>query len=281
MLLGGLALTCSIAFQASATEKFKVITTFTIIADMAKNVAGDAAEVSSITKPGAEIHEYQPTPGDIKRAQGAQLILANGMNLELWFQRFYQHLNGVPEVIVSSGVTPVGITEGPYEGKPNPHAWMSPDNALIYVDNIRDALIKYDPANAQTYQRNADTYKAKITQTLAPLRKQIAELPENQRWMVTSEGAFSYLARDLGLPGKTSVNSSSISVGMKPVRETSKSALIRSDSSIRNRSSSQPAFIGRRLSARRYAFFCSSVRPDRTMTGTESILSISAAITRP
>lgn len=96
MLLGCLALTCSIAFQASATEKFKVITTFTIIADMAKNVAGDAAEVSSITKPGAEIHEYQPTPGDIKRAQGAQLILANGMNLELWFQRFYQHLNGVP-----------------------------------------------------------------------------------------------------------------------------------------------------------------------------------------
>lgn len=176
MLLGGLALTCSIAFQASATEKFKVITTFTIIADMAKNVAGDAAEVSSITKPGAEIHEYQPTPGDIKRAQGAQLILANGMNLELWFQRFYQHLNGVPEVIVSSGVTPVGITEGPYEGKPNPHAWMSPDNALIYVDNIRDALIKYDPANAQTYQRNADTYKAKITQTLAPLRKRITEL---------------------------------------------------------------------------------------------------------
>ena len=99
MLLGCLVLTCSIAFQASAAEKFKVITTFTIIADMAKNVAGDAAEVSSITKPGAEIHEYQPTPGDIKRAQGAQLILANGMNLELWFQRFYQHLNGVPEVI--------------------------------------------------------------------------------------------------------------------------------------------------------------------------------------
>ena len=112
MLLGCLVLTCSIAFQASAAEKFKVITTFTIIADMAKNVAGHAAEVSSITKPGAEIHEYQPTPGDIKRAQGAQLILANGMNLELWFQRFYQHLNGVPEVIVSSGVTPVGITEG-------------------------------------------------------------------------------------------------------------------------------------------------------------------------
>lgn len=185
--------------HAVAAAKFKVITTFTVIADMAKNVAGDAADVTSITKPGAEIHEYQPTPGDIKRAQGAQLILANGMNLELWFQRFYQHLNGVPEVIVSAGVTPVGITEGPYDGKPNPHAWMSPDNALIYVDNIRNALMKYDPTHAQTYQRNAELYKANITRTLDPLRKQIAELPENQRWMVTSEGAFSYLARDLGL----------------------------------------------------------------------------------
>ncbi|MBH9665250.1 metal ABC transporter solute-binding protein, Zn/Mn family, partial [Burkholderia multivorans] len=91
-----------------AKEKFKVITTFTVIADMAQNVAGDAADVSSITKPGAEIHEYQPTPGDIKRAQGAQLILANGLNLELWFARFYQHLNGVPEVVVSNGIQPMG-----------------------------------------------------------------------------------------------------------------------------------------------------------------------------
>ena len=162
LLLGALLMTATTT-GALAAEKFQVITTFTVIADMAKNVAGDAAEVTSITKPGAEIHEYQPTPGDIKRAQKAQLILANGMNLELWFQRFYQHLNGVPEVIVTKGITPMGISEGPYNGKPNPHAWMSPDNALIYVDNIRDALVKYDPANAQTYQRNADAYKQKIT----------------------------------------------------------------------------------------------------------------------
>ncbi|UIL54892.1 metal ABC transporter substrate-binding protein (plasmid) [Pantoea agglomerans] len=182
-----------------AAEKFKVVTTFTVIADMAKNVAGDAAEVTSITKPGAEIHEYQPTPGDIKRAQGAQLIMANGLNLERWFQRFYQHLEGVPEVVVSQGVKPIGIGEGPYNGKPNPHAWMSPDNALIYVDNIRDALVKYDPANAETYRQNAASYKQKINAALEPLRQQIAAIPENQRWMVTSEGAFSYLARDLGM----------------------------------------------------------------------------------
>lgn len=198
MLLSAL-LTTLMTTSSYAAEKFKVVTTFTVIADMVKNVAGDAAEVTSITKPGAEIHEYQPTPGDIKRAQGAQLIMANGLNLERWFERFYQHLDGVPEVIVSAGVKPIDIGEGPYNGKPNPHAWMSPDNALIYVDNIRDALVKYDPAHAETYRQNAAAYKQKITAALAPLRQQIADIPEDKRWMVTSEGAFSYLARDLGM----------------------------------------------------------------------------------
>ncbi|WP_369801884.1 metal ABC transporter substrate-binding protein [Pantoea sp. SM3] len=192
-------LTLSMSASAFAADKLKVVTTFTVIADMAKNVAGDAAEVTSITKPGAEIHEYQPTPGDIRRAQGADLILVNGFNLELWFSRFYQRLKNVPEVTVTEGIQPLGITEGPYNGKPNPHAWMSPDNALIYVDNIRKALQKYDPANAAIYQANAERYKAQIQQTLAPMRAAIDQLPENQRWLVTSEGAFSYLARDLGL----------------------------------------------------------------------------------
>lgn len=192
-------LTLAMSTSAFAANKLKVVTTFTVIADMAKNVAGDAAEVTSITKPGAEIHEYQPTPGDIRRAQGADLILINGFNLELWFSRFYQRLKGVPEVTVTEGIEPLGITEGPYNGKPNPHAWMSPDNALIYVDNIRKALQKYDSANAAVYQANADRYKAQIQQTLAPMRAGIEKLPENQRWLVTSEGAFSYLARDLGL----------------------------------------------------------------------------------
>ncbi|VFS01345.1 iron transport periplasmic-binding protein [Salmonella enterica subsp. houtenae] len=176
LLIAGIVAILALS-PAYAKEKFKVITTFTVIADMTKNVAGDAAEVSSITKPGAEIHEYQPTPGDIKRAQGAQLILANGLNLERWFARFYQHLSGVPEVVVSTGVKPMGITEGPYNGKPNPHAWMSAENALIYVDNIRDALVKYDPDNAQIYKQNAEHYKAKIRQMADPLRAELEKIP--------------------------------------------------------------------------------------------------------
>ncbi|ANM14694.1 MULTISPECIES: metal ABC transporter substrate-binding protein [unclassified Rhizobium] len=184
---------------AAAQEKFKAVTTFTVIADMAKNVAGNAAIVESITKPGAEIHEYQPTPGDIQRAQGAQILLSNGLNLELWFQKFYRNLKNVPDVVVSTGVEPMGISEGPYSGKPNPHAWMSPKNAIIYVDNIRDAFVTYDPKNAEIYTANAEAYKKEIEATIAPIREKLNTIPEDKRWLVSSEGAFSYLARDFGL----------------------------------------------------------------------------------
>ncbi len=184
---------------AVAQEKFKAVTTFTVIADIAQNVAGDAAIVESITKPGAEIHNYQPTPGDIKKAQGAQLVLWNGLNLELWFEKFFANLKDVPSVTVSDGIEPMGITEGPYSGKPNPHAWMSPSAALIYVDNIRDAFAEHDPANAEAYKANAEAYKAKINAAIEPIKTELAAIPEEKRWLVSSEGAFSYLARDFGL----------------------------------------------------------------------------------
>ena len=185
--------------QSGGSRRLKVITTFTIIADMAANVAGDAAEVISITKPGAEIHQYQPTPGDLIAAQDADLLLWNGLNLEQWFERFLNNLGDVPSVVVSDGVTPMSVGEGPYEGKPNPHAWMSPTDALVYVDNIRAALAAADPANAAIYAANAAAYADKITATVAPIRAAINAIPAERRWLASSEGAFSYLARDFGL----------------------------------------------------------------------------------
>ena len=181
------------ALQAEA--KFKVVTTFTVIQDIAQNVAGDAATVESITKPGAEIHEYEPTPKDIVKAQSADLILWNGLNLERWFERFFQNIKDKPAVVVTEGITPLSI----YEDAPNPHAWMSPSNALIYVENIKNALVKYDPQNADTYQKNAAAYAEKIKQLDKPLREKLAQIPADQRWLVTSEGAFSYLAKDYDL----------------------------------------------------------------------------------
>ncbi|MFC2435193.1 MAG: iron ABC transporter substrate-binding protein AfeA [Aggregatibacter segnis] len=181
-----------------AYAKFKVVTTFTIIQDMAQNVAGDAATVESITKPGAEIHDYEPTPKDIVKAQSADLVLWNGLNLERWFEKFFQNVKDKPAVVVTEGIEPMSINEGPYTGNPNPHAWMSPSNALIYIENIKNALVKYDPQNKETYEKNAALYAQKIKELDKPLREKLAQVPEAQRWLVTSEGAFSYLTRDYG-----------------------------------------------------------------------------------
>ena len=180
-------------------DKLKVVTTFTVLADMAANVAGDAAEVVSVTKPGAEIHGYEPTPRDILRAYDADLILWNGMNLELWFEQFLSNLKNVPSATLTEGIDPIAISAGSYAGKPNPHAWMGLDNALIYIDNIEKAMSEADPDNATTYAENAAAYKDRLRQTLEPLREALAAVPEDQRWLVTCEGAFSYLARDFGL----------------------------------------------------------------------------------
>ncbi len=194
-----LALATVSALPATAQERLKAVTTFTIIADMAQNVAGDAADVVSITKPGAEIHNYQPTPGDLIAAQDADLILWNGLNLEQWFEQFLANLGDVPSVIVTDGIEPMGIGEGPYAGKPNPHAWMSPSDALVYVENIRAAFAAADPANAAIYTANAAAYSEQITATVAPIRAALEAIPQERRWLATSEGAFSYLARDFGL----------------------------------------------------------------------------------
>ncbi len=179
-------------------KKLRVVTTFTVIQDIAQNVAGEAAIVESITKPGAEIHDYQPTPLDVVKAQSADLVLWNGLNLERWFERFFDNVKNVRSAVVSEGVAPMGITEGPYQGRPNPHAWMSTTNALIYVENIRKALAVADPARAEIYNANAKAYAERIRAVDAPLRARLDKVPQAQRWLVTSEGAFSYLARDYG-----------------------------------------------------------------------------------
>lgn len=196
LLLAVLALA---PLPALAESPLKVVTTFTVIADMARNVAGEGVEVVSVTKPGAEIHGYEPTPRDIVGASDADLVLRNGLGLERWFEQFLANLGDVPSATLSDGVEPISITGGDYDGRPNPHAWMSVDNALIYVDNIARALSGIDPENAATYAANAAAYKDRLRAALDPLKAQIAALPQDRRWLVTCEGAFSYLARDLGL----------------------------------------------------------------------------------
>ena len=196
LLLGG----CETNPQQEKTEgKKKVVTTFTILEDIAQNIAGDKLEVKSITRIGSEIHGYEPTPSDLIKAQDADLILYNGMNLERWFAKFYDNLDDVDSVLLTEGIEPIAIAEGPYQDKPNPHAWMSPRNALIYVENIHQAFVTLDPENIDTYNANAAAYREKLKEIDRKLSADLARLPANQRYLVTCEGAFSYLTRDYQL----------------------------------------------------------------------------------
>lgn len=178
-----------------------VLTTFTVLADIAANVAGEHLRVESLTKPGTEIHGYEPTPGDIKRASRADLILDNGLNLEAWFAKFVDGID-VPHLVVSTGVQALQIGGDNSGGPPNPHAWMSPLNVAIYADNMAAAFAELDPAHAAEYRSNAEAYRRELQQVHLDLVDKLDTLPAGKRALVTCEGAFSYLARDAGLTEK-------------------------------------------------------------------------------
>lgn len=211
MFAGALSVLCALAVVAGLTscsgaraqidpadDRPVVLTTFTVIADMARNVAGPHVRIESITKAGAEIHGYEPTPGDIRRAADADLILDNGLNLEAWFAQFVAGLD-VPHVVVSEGVEPIEIAAGSGSGRPNPHAWMSPLNAQIYVANIVAALSELDPSHAEAFAANGERYRAQLQEIHDSMAAELARVPADRRALVTCEGAFSYLARDAGL----------------------------------------------------------------------------------
>jgi manganese transport system substrate-binding protein len=190
---------CGTDSEADDGDKPVALTTFTVLADMARQVGGDRIEVASITKPGAEIHGYEPTPSDMKRAAMADVVLENGLGLEGWFEQFIER-SRADRATLSDGITPIPIAgESEYAGKPNPHAWMSPTNAEIYVDNLVAAFSDLDPAGAAIFRERGDDYKRRIGRVGDEVRAQLADLPAEHRALVTCEGAFSYLARDLDL----------------------------------------------------------------------------------
>lgn len=206
LLATGVLTGCSTAWSArsagapSAVTDVRpvVLTTFTVLADLARQVAGNHLRVESITRVGAEIHGYEPTPGDLRRAADADLIVDNGLGLESWFGRFVQRLK-VEHVVASTGVTPIDIAGESYAGRPNPHAWMAPSNAVIYVENLVVAFSKLDPAHAADYRTNGAAYQDQLRQLHDRLVAAVKKLPSDHRALVTCEGAFSYLAATAGL----------------------------------------------------------------------------------
>lgn len=198
MILAAALTACAPEEDRADDGKPKVLTTFTVIQDIAQNVAGEHLTVESLTKPGAEIHDYEPTPADIRRASDADLILDNGLNLENWFAQFVEGVDA-PHVTVSDGVDPIDITEEEGAGKPNPHAWMSPVVVEKYVDNMVTAFSELDPDHAEDFKQNGEQYKKELQEVQDGMVSELANLPQQHRALVTCEGAFSYMARDAGL----------------------------------------------------------------------------------
>lgn len=185
--------------STAGEEKIVALSTFTVLADMVAEVGGDKVESVSLTKTGVDIHAYEPTPGDLVRASRGDILFENGMNLELWADKLRANIPEMPSVVVSEGVDVLSIEEGSYEGKPNPHAWMSPQQGLIYVENIRKALVDLAPQYEDDFNANAKAYSDELRAVDVSLSESLDKLPANNRYLVTCEGAFTYLTKDYGL----------------------------------------------------------------------------------
>ncbi len=186
------------AAPASDDGRPLVLATFTVIADLAREVAGDAARVESVTRPGVEVHDYEPTPGDLVRTEGADLVVTNGMGIDDWLLTLVERADA-PHVVLSDAVEPIPIETGHYAGNPNAHAWVSPAEGARYVEALRVAIGELVPAERAAIDSRAAEVTARLQGLGDRLRDGVAALPQRQRILVTCEGAFSYLARDAGL----------------------------------------------------------------------------------
>ncbi|MFV0255844.1 metal ABC transporter solute-binding protein, Zn/Mn family [Candidatus Liberibacter solanacearum] len=187
---------------STAQQKKIVLSSFSVITDITKNIAKNLVVATTMVGPGNDAHEYQITAADAIKIKEADLILCNGLQLEESFMKYFVNLKKDTKLItVTDGITPISMSENandPYKD-PNPHSWVSVKNAAIYIQNISKALKELDPGNAEEYEHNAKEYIQKIEAVLLPLKDRIANLSPEKRWFVTSEGCLVYLARDLDL----------------------------------------------------------------------------------
>ena len=189
---------CSPKKNVENNNKELILVSFTILKDIVKNIAQDEFDVQSITKPGMEVHGYQTTPSDLIRGSKATIFIDNGFGLELWAEKFVSNLE-VKRTTISENLKPIFINEDAYKGKPNPHAWISPKRGKIYIDTIVKVLSDIKPEAAAKFERNAKDYKSQLLEIDEDFSLFLNTLEKNKKYLVSCEGAFSYLAEDYGL----------------------------------------------------------------------------------
>ncbi len=191
--------------SSSENGKVQVVTTYSIVYDIVKNVGGDLVEIHSLAPIGSNPHEYDPLPEDVQKATDADAVFYNGLNLEAgnsWFDRLMETAgkdgDDAPVFLMSEGVEPMYLTTEGNEGEEDPHAWLNVQNGIQYAENARDGLIEIDPDNADVYKKNAEEYIAKLEALHQEAIDQFKEIPEEERILVTSEGAFKYFSEAYG-----------------------------------------------------------------------------------
>ena len=203
LILVGLA-TASAMLPAAAQQeasKLKVVATFSILADFARNVGGDRIDVTTLVGPNGDVHVYAPTTADAEAIRNAGLVIVNGFGLEGWLPRLVESSGGhAATVVATHGIVPRKVAAGEIlsrdrgAGSPDPHAWQSVANAEIYVANIRDAMVATDPADAATYKANASAYLAKLEALDHDVREALAPIPVERRKVISTHAAFGYFA---------------------------------------------------------------------------------------
>ena len=199
VVLFGLNLTsCKNINRVDKSNKKLLLVSFTILEDIVKNIVGEEFNVKSITKPGMEVHGYQTTPSDLIKGSRAEVFIDNGFGFELWAEKFISNLK-VKRITIANNLKPVFISEDAYKGKPNPHAWISPKRGIIYVDVLSKELSELKPQYKKVFKRNAEIYKNKLLKIDEDFSLFLNTLKKNQRYLVSCEGAFTYLTNDYGL----------------------------------------------------------------------------------
>lgn len=200
-ILAALILFASLLVQSSsrADEHLKVVASFTILADLVRNVGGDRLDVVALVGPDADAHVYTPSPADAKTIATAKLVVVNGLGFEGWLSRLVKSSGNTARIVVATdGVVPLKEPPGGHHSI-DPHAWQSVPNAKIYVENIRRALAEIDPASAESYRANAARYVAELDALDREVRAMVARIPEMRRKVISTHGAFGYFAAAYGV----------------------------------------------------------------------------------
>ena len=189
---------CKNISEVDESNKKLLLVSFTVLEDIVKNIVGEEFNVKSITKPGMEVHGYQTTPSDLIKGSRAEVFIDNGFGFELWAEKFVSNLK-VKRITIANNLKPLFIGEDAYKGKPNPHAWISPKRGLIYVDTLTRALSELKPQSKTVFKKNAEIYKNKLLEIDEDFSLFLNTLKKNQKYLVSCEGAFTYLTNDYGL----------------------------------------------------------------------------------